>query len=337
MPEKPHDLIQGSGAEPTFLPVLLPPVSLGIQRVQVALGLLRSVVQEASSQYWYDLGKAAREAGDWEKAMYAFGQCVSRDNCHWRGPLQLALVLAHQQLGEKTASALRVAYNRPYTSWLKFVNEISIAQWHLLKAEPESLKSTGQAGFNVLFGLVLVYRAVEQPDAARQTLDVMRLMHEQQVKALPEWFRLSGSVWFDCKDWDSAIADYDRAIEIDPDNARIYTIRGNVKFSLKDYTGAVADYDRAIELDPSSAWAYDSRGRSRNNSKDYAGAVADYDRAIELDPGNARAYASRGRSKNNLKDYAGAVADYDRAIELDSTLAITNHACRAYAMSHLTN
>ena len=337
MPEKPHDLIQGSGAEPTFLPVLLPPVSLGIQRVQVALGLLRSVVQEASSQYWYDLGKAAREAGDWEKAMYAFGQCVSRDNCHWRGPLQLALVLAHQQLGEKTASALRVAYNRPYTSWLKFVNEISIAQWHLLKAEPESLKSTGQAGFNVLFGLVLVYRAVKQLDTARQTLDIMRFMHEQQVKVLPEWFRLSGSVWFDCKDWDSAIADYDRAIEIDPDNARIYTIRGNVKFSLKDYTGAVADYDRAIELDASSAWAYDSRGRSRNNSKDYAGAVADYDRAIELDPGNARAYASRGRSKNNLKDYAGAVADYDRAIELDSTLAITNHACRAYAMSHLTN
>ena len=38
------------------------------------------------------------------------------------------------------------------------------------------------------------------------------------------------------------------------------TNRGNEKYELKQYTEAIADYDKAIELDPNYAAAYTNRG-----------------------------------------------------------------------------
>lgn len=37
--------------------------------------------------------------------------------------------------------------------------------------------------------------------------------------------------------------------------------KGNVKVQLQDYKGAIADYSKAIELDPNDAEAYNSRGK----------------------------------------------------------------------------
>ena len=44
----------------------------------------------------------------------------------------------------------------------------------------------------------------------------------------------------------------------------------------------MADYDEAIQLDPNYAQAYYARGVARNSLRDYQGAVADYDQAIRL-------------------------------------------------------
>ena len=118
-------------------------------------------------------------------------------------------------------------------------------------------------------------------------------------------------------DYHGAIADYDRAIELDPENAEGYYNRGIAKSGLDDYHGAIADYDRAIELNPNYAEAYFLRGFAKHKLGDYRGAKADYDRAIELKPEDADAYSNRGIAKRKLNDYAGAVADYSRAIELD--------------------
>ena len=47
-----------------------------------------------------------------------------------------------------------------------------------------------------------------------------------------------------------AIADFDKAIELNPKDARAYYNRGVVKDELKQYKEAIADYDKAIELNP---------------------------------------------------------------------------------------
>lgn len=69
-----------------------------------------------------------------------------------------------------------------------------------------------------------------------------------------------------------------------------YDNRGVAKKNLGDYAGALADYNKAIELDPECAEAYNNRGLAKQDLKDYAGAMADYNKAIELFPQYTRVY-----------------------------------------------
>ncbi len=122
-------------------------------------------------------------------------------------------------------------------------------------------------------------------------------------------------------DHDGAIADCGRAIALKPDYAEAYFFRGVAKRGLGDRDGAIADYDRAIEIKPEEAEAYYNRGGVKGGLGDYEGAIADYGRAIELNPEDANAYYYRGNAKSNLGDHEGAIADYDRAIELNPDYA----------------
>src|SRR5436190_19962747 len=92
--------------------------------------------------------------------------------------------------------------------------------------------------------------------------------------------------------------------------------RGIEKAKNGDLDGAMADFNRAIELNPKDDAPYYNRAQARRMKNDTAGAIADYTRAIELGSTNPAAYNNRGnaRAENNDKD--GAIADYTRATEL---------------------
>ena len=80
-----------------------------------------------------------------------------------------------------------------------------------------------------------------------------------------------------------------------PEDAKAYTNRGVAKLKLGDYRGAIADFDRAIELNPDAAAACYGRGGAKSKLGDYEGAIADYSRAIEIKPDYADAYTNRGQ------------------------------------------
>jgi tetratricopeptide (TPR) repeat protein len=125
-------------------------------------------------------------------------------------------------------------------------------------------------------------------------------------------------------DYRGILADMNRAIAIDSQQARLYYIRGIAKSELDDSQGAVADYNRAIQLNPNDADAYYNRGiLKKNKLNDSQGALADYNRAIQLNPNAANAHYNRGILKNEkLNDSQGAVADFNQAIQLNPNNAI---------------
>ena len=70
--------------------------------------------------------------------------------------------------------------------------------------------------------------------------------------------------------------------------------RGLAYADKEDYDRAIADYDKALELDPKDATAYNNRGFTYDKKGDYDKAIADYNKALELDPKDATAYNNRG-------------------------------------------
>jgi len=122
-------------------------------------------------------------------------------------------------------------------------------------------------------------------------------------------------------DLDGAIADYSRAIKLNPNYTEAYNNRGNLKGAKEDHDGAIADLSRAIELDPKHTISYNNRGVQKEEKHDWDGAIADFNHAIELDPKYAKAYYNRGNVKEDKGDHDGAITDFDRAIELDPKYA----------------
>ena len=121
-------------------------------------------------------------------------------------------------------------------------------------------------------------------------------------------------------DLDGAIADFTRAIQLNPKDDAPYYNRAQAKRLKKDAAGAVADYTQAIELGSTNPAAYNNRGNARAENNDRDGAIADYTSAIELKPNYARAYYNRAVAKKEKGDATGAAADFKRAQELDPQL-----------------
>ena len=119
---------------------------------------------------------------------------------------------------------------------------------------------------------------------------------------------------------DLATADFDKAIETDPANARGYGNRCGFKNNRKDYAGAIADCTKAIEIDPKYALAYHNRCVSHENSSAKDAAIADCSKAIELQPSYPDALAERGYLYEKDKKADKALADYTAAIAIN-----TNH------------
>ena len=121
-------------------------------------------------------------------------------------------------------------------------------------------------------------------------------------------------------DLDGAIADFDRAITLNPKDDAPYYNRAQARRLKKDAAGAIADYTKAIELGSTNPAAYNNRGNARSENKDLDGAIADYTRAIELKPDYARAYYNRAFTKETKGDKTGAEADFKMARKLDPQL-----------------
>jgi tetratricopeptide (TPR) repeat protein len=117
------------------------------------------------------------------------------------------------------------------------------------------------------------------------------------------------------KQYRPAIDAYTAAIRVAP-YFGLYNNRGNARKALGDLTGALADYNRAIALNPQYATAYLNRALVREAQGDLKGAQADYDQAIALNPQDATAYLSRSLVRKAQGDLEGAQADYDQATML---------------------
>ena len=132
-----------------------------------------------------------------------------------------------------------------------------------------------------------------------------------------------GLVYANKGNYDSAIRDYDKAIEIAPNYAMAFNNRGLAYVDKKDYATAIRDFSKAIEIAPDLAVVFYNRGTVyAENKKNYDAAIRDFNKAIKLDPNFAMAFYNRGLVYKNKGNYDAAIRDYNKAIKLDPNFAM---------------
>ena len=157
------------------------------------------------------------------------------------------------------------------------------------------------------------YSPEQRIAACGALIDTLKNQPQAQAAALVN----RGATYWTIDKTELALADFARAIALDPHNARAFRERSNAYRGIGQLDKALADANDAVRLDPNNAQACDYRGNVFNNNQQYDRAIADYNEAIRLKPDDAQSFMDRGVAYYFKKDYQAAIGDYDQAIKLD--------------------
>jgi Tfp pilus assembly protein PilF len=190
----------------------------------------------------------------------------------------------------------------------------------------ESLKDKEVITVNWNSEFKLLEKVVDQ-------VDLGRLFHVEEVKG--NWLRVNGkSGWIHVNNVvPKEKAEFHFSIELkQKPGAPAYHHRGLVLTSLEKYDQAIADFDEAIKLQPDEAPFYNSRGKAYHRKKDFEKALADYQKAIELNAKYAIAHNNRAILLRDMGRYEEALKDHELAIKF-SPLFPEAYNGRAWLMS----
>jgi len=122
-----------------------------------------------------------------------------------------------------------------------------------------------------------------------------------------------GILYRTAEEYDKAIPDYSRAIELNPENYRYYLERAHINShpNVEKYDQAISDYSKVMELKPEEAGAiYYLQGYAYRKKGDFDNAIFIYNKAIEK---KFLCYEERGDAYIALGEYDKAISDYDRS------------------------
>lgn len=110
----------------------------------------------------------------------------------------------------------------------------------------------------------------------------MNFANEKQIAALKE----AGNQHMARGAFGKAVRIYNRAIELDPDNALLYSNRSAAYFNLRNFEAALEDAIKAVQLAPKWWKAYKRKGMSLLHLKYYEEAIATLEQGLALEPEN---------------------------------------------------
>ena len=121
--------------------------------------------------------------------------------------------------------------------------------------------------------------------------------------------------------YDLAIVDFNKALELDPAYAEAYSNRGLTYDSKGEYERAIKDYNIAIEINPDFAEAYNNRGLAYGENGKHDQALQDFSKAIELKQNYTIAYSNRGAVYSAKGEHDQAIKNCNIAIQIDPNYA----------------
>ncbi|MEM1121878.1 MAG: tetratricopeptide repeat protein, partial [Bacteroidota bacterium] len=121
-----------------------------------------------------------------------------------------------------------------------------------------------------------------------------------------------------------AIADYTKAIEVQPDKGNTYNSRGKTYFDLGTAQNdqnlvqkAIADYTKGIEMSPELGELYANRGAAFGYQGKMQEALIDLNQAVALEPDKIGGYANRSLLHMQLGNHELAIQDHTAYLQLN--------------------
>ena len=116
--------------------------------------------------------------------------------------------------------------------------------------------------------------------------------------------------------WQQAIANYQKALNLQDNIAEIYHHLGDALINGKRWKKAVKTYEKAISLDSNFAWSYHNLGVALFNLGKVRAAIENYQNATALNPQNSHFQYSLGKALASLGQWKTAAETYQKAIAL---------------------
>ena len=113
---------------------------------------------------------------------------------------------------------------------------------------------------------------------------------------------------------DAALADFDRALALNPRLSLAYLSRGMIRLWREDYRGAWEDASGAIESAPDDSRGYVNRSLVYIRTEQYDAALQELNLALEINPEDPMAYNNRAVVFHTQGDHERAYADSEKAI-----------------------
>ena len=276
----------------------------------------------ATASQWLERGNQFWRLRRYKEAVGAFDEAIKqKPSFAYLAYYGKGLALASQKQYQKTITALESAVK---------LKPNFAAAWKYQSVIYRELKQINKA-------LVTINKAIEiQPNNPNfynekwVVLDALKNYVQAEnaitkaIKINPRaaFYNNRGILFIRQRKWDLALADLNKAININPEFDDSYNNRGVIYKERGKFNLALADFNKSIQINPKNLEAYIGRGVIYSEQKRLDLALADYNKATQIDSNSAMAYNNRGSLYYKQKKLGLALADLNKAIQMNPELAM---------------
>ncbi len=193
----------------------------------------------------------------------------------------------------------------------------------LAKAEKEYARSLMMKALetNIRAGYLAERDAIRAAKLYQEAIDLCTKSIELDKSNYRTW-ETRGSTYRYLKNYNAAIADFNEALRLKPDDAGTLIERAQTFLEQGKVSLALADYEKVIAMPVNRDTEYYitnaliGRGKIRLDAGQLDSAIADFDKVISINDKHTGAYFHRGQAYAKKKNKVQAIADFRKALEL---------------------
>lgn len=130
------------------------------------------------------------------------------------------------------------------------------------------------------------------------------------------WHYHQGSRQLNSNEHEAALANFDRALKLQPEDYKAWFGRGMALGYLDCHAEALTSFEKALHLQPSASFGWHNRGIALGKLGRWSEALNSFDRALEFNPDSASIWHNRGLTLIDLECYESAVTSFERCLQL---------------------